>query len=214
MTKRRSSRPATSEWMRRALALIGLIAALPLAACNPVALPRAEFTTTPTVDYPPLHVALDGSASTSPNGPILSYAWDLGDGQTATGPTLTHTYSQKGTYAITLVVTDSAGKSGARTHSVQALNRVPVPSFTFSPYWVGANAPVTFDASESHDPDGMIVQYIWAFGDGTTGEGMIVEHEYTQPGWKPLVTLTVIDEDGGAKSTSKRVNIVGCPSCG
>ncbi len=210
MNRKRSDRPA---WLAASLvALLGLT--LLLAACTRVVGPRAEFTATPAFAYPPLEVALDASASSSPNGAIVSYDWDLGDGDTASGVTATHTYDEKGVYAITLVVTDSAGRTGARTRSVEALNRIPAAIFTSSPYWVGTYQPVTFDASDSYDPDGEIVQYIWSFGDGSTGEGMIVEHEYATPGWQPLVTLTVVDEDGGSNSASRRVNVVGCPSCG
>jgi len=194
------------------LALLGLT--LLLVACDRVVGPRAEFTATPRFDYPPLEVTLDAGASSSPNGAIVNYAWDFGDGETGAGVTVTHTYTEKGVYAVTLVVTDSAGEIGARTRSVEALNRVPVAIFTFSPFWVGTEQPLTLNASDSYDPDGEIVQYIWSFGDGSSGEGMVVQHEYIRPGWKPLVTLTVVDEDGGSNSTSKQVNVVGCDSCG
>lgn len=196
------------------VALLGLT--LLLAACVRVVGPRAEFTATPTFNFPPLEVTLDAGASSSPNGAIVSYDWDLGDGETDTGVTVTHTYAEKGVYAITLVVTDSAGEIGARTRSVEALNRVPVAIFTFSPFWVGTNQPLTLNASDSYDSDGEIVQYIWSFGDGSSDEGMVVRHEYTTAGasgWKPLVTLTVVDEDGGSNSTSRQVNVVGCDSC-
>ena len=194
------------------LALVG--AAAVLTACDRVVGPRAEFTATPAFDYPPLEVHLDASASSSPGGAIVAYDWDLGDGDSASGVNVTHVYAEKGVYDITLVVTDSAGKTGARTRSVEALNRVPVAKFTYSPYWVGTFSPVTFNASDSYDPDGEIVQYIWSFGDGSSAEGMIVQHEYATPNWNPLVTLTVVDESGGSKSTSRQVIVVGCDSCG
>ena len=185
-----------------------------LAACHSIVGPRAEFTVTPTFDYPPLEVALDASGSSSPNGAIVSYDWDLGDGETDSGVRATHTYTEKGVYDITLVVTDSVGETAARTRSVEALNRVPVAIFTYSPYYAGADQPFTFDASDSYDPDGEIVQYIWSFGDGASGEGMVVQHAYMTPDWKPWITLTVVDETGGSNSTRRQVIVVGCPSCG
>jgi len=210
MHRKTSSRPVSVAALLAAL--IGMT--LLLSACDRVVGPRAEFTTTPAFDYPPLEVTLDASASSSPNGAIVSYDWDLGDGGTDSGVTVTHTYTEKGVYDITLVVTDSTGKTGARTRSVEALNRVPVAVFTSSPpYWVGLRNPVKFDASDSYDPDGEIVQYIWSFGDGSSGEGMVVYHEYTTSGWEPLVTLTVVDEDGGSKSISKKLLVVGCDDC-
>jgi PKD repeat protein len=210
MNRETSSRPVSVAAL--IVALIG--GTLLLSACNRVVGPRAEFTTTPAFDYPPFEVTLDASASSSPNGAIVSYDWDLDDGDTDSGVVVTHTYAEKGVYDITLVVTDSTGETGARTRSVEALNRIPSAIFTSSPYWAGTDQPFTFDASDSNDSDGMIVQYIWSFGDGATGEGMIVQHAYAVPGWKPLVTLTVVDEDGASNSTSRQVNVVGCDSCG
>jgi len=202
--------------MRRTaiLGACSLGALLLLAACTRIVGPQAEFTVTPAFDYPPLEVTLSASASSSPNGAIVSYGWDFGDGSTGSGVTATHTYEEKGVYAITLVVTDSTGETGARTRSVEALNRVPVARFTVDKMWVGADDPLKFDASDSEDPDGEIVQYIWSFGDGATAEGKVVRHSYAVPGWKPMVTLTVVDDSGGSNSTTREVNVVGCPSCG
>jgi PKD repeat protein len=195
-------------------ALCGLAA---LSACLATPTPRAEFSVNPPFDYPPLDVQFDASASTSPNGTITAYKWDFGDGGKDTGVIVTHTFTEKGVYSVTLTVTDSLGKSDSRTRNVEALDRKPTAIFTFSPYWVGVRQPVRFDASDSYDEDGEIVQYIWSFGDGSTDEGVIVEHEYQTAngsGWKPTVTLTVVDEDGESGSTSKQVHVVGCDSCG
>lgn len=208
--KRRASRAA---WIAGAAFLV----AVSLGGCFGGPTPQAQFTATPRFDYPPLVVSFDANASSSPNGAIVSYEWDFGDGASSVGVTAEHTYTEKGVYTVTLVITDSSGKTGARSLSVEAMNRVPVAHFTVDKYWVGVNDPLEFDASDSEDPDGMIVQYIWGFGDGTTGDGMIVEHEYgtaNGSGWQPMVTLTVVDDSGDSGSTSQRVNVVGCDSCG
>jgi hypothetical protein len=54
---------------------------------------------------------------------------------------------------------------------------------------------VQFNGSASYDPDGIIVSWMWDFGDGTTGYGEIVEHRYSQQGTY-VVTLTVTDNHG------------------
>lgn len=51
----------------------------------------------------------DGSNSFDPDGTIVSYAWDFGDGSTAAGPIVSHSYAQVGTYTVVLVVTDDGG---------------------------------------------------------------------------------------------------------
>lgn len=198
------------------LVLLVLVSWL-LQGCVQPLLPAARFSATPQVDYPPLHVTFDASASSSPNGTIVSYEWSFGDGDVGQGMTVSHTYTEKGIYEVTLIITDSAGQTGARVQAVEALNRLPVAIFSANKYWVGLNDPIRFDASASYDPDGEIVQYLWSFGDGTTGEGVVIEHAYSAQaggGWKPVVTLTVIDEDGGVGTTSRQVNVVGCATCG
>lgn len=57
----------------------------------------------------PLSVTFDGSDSTSPNGEIVRYEWSFGDGQTAEGARVSHTYAHQGRYLVTLRVADSAG---------------------------------------------------------------------------------------------------------
>ncbi|UHD17107.1 PKD domain-containing protein [Thiocapsa bogorovii] len=58
-----------------------------------------------------LTIQVDGSASISNAGSITGYAWDFGDGESATGALATHTYSQTGIFTVTLTVTSSSGAS-------------------------------------------------------------------------------------------------------
>ena len=66
-------------------------------------------------------VSFDGSASSDDTG-VESYAWDFGDGTTATGVSSSHTFAEPGTYTVTLTVTDAAGNSDtdALTVTVEA----------------------------------------------------------------------------------------------
>lgn len=54
-------------------------------------------------------VEFDGSASTDIDGTIESYDWTFGDGESASGATVSHTYSVSGDYMVTLTVTDDSG---------------------------------------------------------------------------------------------------------
>ena len=58
-------------------------------------------------------VKFDGSASSDPDGSIVKYDWDFGDGNTAVGAesTTTHTYKASGKYDVKLTVTDEDGAS-------------------------------------------------------------------------------------------------------
>lgn len=60
-------------------------------------------------------LTLDGTYSRSEGGSIVGYEWNFGDGTTATGPIVTHTYTKAWAYAVTLTVTDEGGNSDSCT---------------------------------------------------------------------------------------------------
>ncbi len=67
-----------------------------------------------------LTCTVDASAATDPDGTVTSWAWDLGDGTLASGPTATHAYAGPGTYQVTLVVTDDDGAAATAVRPVEA----------------------------------------------------------------------------------------------
>ena len=156
--------------------------------------PVAEFTATPASGVSPLTVEFDGSASSDPDGTIVSYDWDFGDGVVAVGPTVTHTYATVGTFTARLTVTDNDGYTGSTVASIQVISpsQAPHAEFTFSPLTGIYPCQITFDGGSSHDPDGTIVDYSWSFGDGSRSSGRVVTHTYTRWGTF-FVSLTVTD---------------------
>ncbi|OLT24192.1 hypothetical protein BJF82_13400 [Kytococcus sp. CUA-901] len=64
--------------------------------------PMAEFT----VESTSLTASFDATGSSDPDGEIVSYDWDFGDGESGTGATVDHTYAEAGTYTVSLTVTD------------------------------------------------------------------------------------------------------------
>ena len=52
-------------------------------------------------------IQFDGSASFDPDGEIVAYEWDFGDGEMGSGMTPAHTYVADGSYTVTLCVTDN-----------------------------------------------------------------------------------------------------------
>jgi PKD repeat protein len=63
--------------------------------------------------------SFDGSASYDPDGTVVSYDWNFGDGTPhGSGRTVTHSYAAAGTYMVTLTVTDNKGATGTGTLTV------------------------------------------------------------------------------------------------
>jgi len=73
--------------------------------------PTACFTATPSSGYSPLNVSLNASCTSDPDGGTLTYNWDFGDGATATGQSVSHTFYFAGYFQVLLTVTDSSGAS-------------------------------------------------------------------------------------------------------
>ncbi len=168
--------------------------------------PIAQFTHTPESGKPPLKVAFDASDSSDPDGTIISYHWNFGDGSTGTGQKINHTFNSKGIYVITLTVTDNHGLTGTAQGYVYVTNP-PVADFTMNPAIGVAPLTVSFDASSSYDPDGTIVQYNWDFGDDVTGHGKTVSHLFEGAG-DYTVTLEVVDDYGADATKSKLLKVL------
>ncbi len=77
--------------------------------------PVAAFSASPVSGIAQLDVAFDGTQSTDPDGSISLYEWNFGDGQTATGKNVNHTYTNTGTYSVTLKVTDNENATDTLT---------------------------------------------------------------------------------------------------
>ncbi|HET7717748.1 MAG TPA: PKD domain-containing protein, partial [Bauldia sp.] len=148
-------------------------------------------------------VNFDGSASHMAEGRITSYAWDFGDGSSASGPTVAHRYAEPGTYAVSLTLRSDSTSPTCQVVSARHLIRVnatPVAAAGEDKH-VAVGEETVFDASASHDVDGGIVAYEWDFGDGTAATGIHVRHRYLEPG-SYTAKLLVRDEADLPNSSS------------
>lgn len=64
-------------------------------------------------------ILFNGSHSQDPDGKLISFHWDFGDGSTATDPTAFHEYRKVGDYIVTLRVTDNDGATATATHTIR-----------------------------------------------------------------------------------------------
>jgi PKD repeat protein len=157
--------------------------------------PVASFTYSPLTPRTGETVTFDASGSHDPDGTIASYFWTFGDEANGTGMIATHSYAENGTYAITLTATDNDGLTNTTMQNMTVFNQPPNASFTTSATSAPTGTIIHFNASASYDPDGAIVSYFWAFGDGNNGTGVTIDHAYAENGTY-VVTLTVTDNDG------------------
>jgi PKD repeat protein len=150
-------------------------------------------------------VVFDGSGST-PAEVIVSYNWDFGDGETDVGVEISHSYAQTGTYTVTLTIAGADQEDTDTTTAAIADGNQPPTAAVDAELIPKAEPCYRFTGSESSDPDGEIVSYVWDFGDQNTGTGEVVEYCYAEPG-NYAVTLTVTDDEGATDSASLDVSV-------
>jgi len=158
-------------------------------------------------------ITMSAAASLDPNGTIVSYAWDFGDGATAAGPAVAHAYAQDGIYPVRLVVTDDDGLTDTVVTTATVSNVAPV----VAPI-AGATLLIhqTYQASGSFadpgsDPGTATVDY----GDGSgpaplalDGRTFALAHVYDVAG---TFTVTVSISDGTAVAAALAAVTVTAP---
>lgn len=174
---------------------------------NPVAIrvtapPTAVFTPTPAASCEPATISF--TQSSSGYFPIVSYAWDFGDGNTATGPIIgPHTYVNAGIYTATLTVTDTRGCTGNQSRNVEAY---PLPNTNFFAPRYGC-APIAIPFTDITAGSAPAVAWLWDFGDGNTSTLRNPTHTYAANGIY-TVRLRVVDSRGCVREEVKPNYIV------
>jgi glucose/arabinose dehydrogenase/PKD repeat protein len=165
--------------------------------------PIAVITLPPGVLKATVNLTFSGEQSTDAEGGIYLHAWSFGDGTTAEGAYVGHTYLEPGEYTVRLTVFDELGATGGQAVTVTVRPFVIPPSVTFvaSNWHTTLGTPIYFDGSASRDEDGYITDAYWDFGDGTNESGLQVTHYFRTPG-NHTVTLYVVDEVGAVGNAS------------
>ena len=181
--------------------------------------PAARFT----VSCSGLTCTLDGRSSTDDGG-ITSYAWDLGKypEPTASGAVVSATYPHAGPRTVTLTVRDAGGLTSSTTQTIEVggmappppveqppveqppADQPPVADFTVS---CGADFTCTLDARGSSDDKG-VVAWEWELGryPDPTASGAVVTAVYAHAGPR-TVTLTVRDAAGLTSSKTRTFDV-------
>src|SRR5207245_619821 len=158
-----------------------------LTVTNPPPPLTSSFSYRPTSPQITQQVTFSGSASgvTSP----YSFSWSFGDGLNGAGATVSHAYSEAGTFTVILTVKEGGIPQQTATSQQSVTITSPPPtltaSFTYNPSSPQVGQQITFTAFASGGT--APYTYSWIFGDGSTGTGATVTHSYSSAG-----TFTVI----------------------
>lgn len=151
----------------------------------------------------------------------IRYKFDWGDGSFSewseflgsnTSVSMTHYWNEISSYEIKVICQDENGENSSWSESLNVIvsqsnySEVPVAEINVMEDDLLSNKNIVFDASESFDIDGVIINYTWDFGDGNTGYGINIDHIYDTPG-EYTVTLTVVDNKGNTYSSTRTITI-------
>ncbi len=118
----------------------------------------------------------------------LTYWWDFGDGESASGQSVSHTYGIRGDYVFTVYVDDGNGHNetqNATAHITAEPVIAPLEDETV------VEGVLCDFAAEATDADDDTLTYWWDFGDGESASGQYVSHAYPVTGSPMTYTFTV-----------------------
>jgi PKD repeat protein len=172
---------------------------------TPVA-PVAKFTADKTSGEAPLTVAFTDTST----GDVKTRTWDFGDGNTAVGTQVSHTYATPGSYLATLTVRNDGGASSASAQiTVTAPPPPPAPVAKIEATPVAGQVPLSvqfYDRSE-----GTVEQRAWTFGDGSPASTEIAPKRTYQTAGTYTAVLNVSNATG-ASSASVGITATAAPT--
>ena len=156
--------------------------------------PTTPAITLTTNSAPPGGAITMSATSTDPQNSALTFSWTFGDGATASGASVSHTYSAEGQFTPRVTVTNQFGLSASATTNFPLnIAYQPLPNFLIFETNLGhflGQTLVVETAPVTTDQNGLPLTFLWSFGDGSTASGPKVSHVYAAPGTY-TVTLTV-----------------------
>ena len=154
-------------------------------------LPVVSFTGLPREGCQPLNVQFQ-STSTISSGQINAYQWFLGDGNSSSAASFSHTYPNPGTYSVGLIATSNQGCiDSASASGYIRVWPLPVAGMLINPAVTSLDKPlVTFtNASSGH------AAVVWDLGDGSVSSSEEFVYQYRDTGLF-TVQITAITDKG------------------
>ncbi len=171
--------------------------------------PLADFTFIPESPSAGEMVTFDGTLSTDPDGDIVAYDWDFGNGRSGSGSVVSHVFLAGSNYAITLRVRDGDGNEDVAVWNLNVEEGgFPTPVLRLEPSFLAApGGRLLLDGSGTTDPEDGLKDLRFHFKaippkdvsvQIPSGEGPIrqITVDGLTRGDRVVIVMTVTDRDG------------------
>jgi hypothetical protein len=200
---------------KAAILAIMMIIASPLSGCSGLggSAPNAEVNADQTEINVGETVNFDARESSTPNPTIIDeYQWNFGDGneKTTKQGVASHTFLSSGYHDVRVTVLNDAGETDKASVTI-FVNSAPTVVLEM-PGYIRAGDTATLDASNSYDPEGASMEFIWDFnvmsdsnndGDPSNDADSVapiaeltIENSGNRSG-----SITVVDDKGATSTT-------------
>tara|TARA_B100000530_G_scaffold98366_2_gene60937 strand:- start:7139 stop:8266 length:1128 start_codon:yes stop_codon:yes gene_type:complete len=165
-------------------------------------------------------INFDGRDSTSPSPTIIvDYNWNFGDGETRLTKSgiISHYFQNPGSHEVELTVTNDYGESDSISMTIFVNS--PPSIIIEAPGYVKTGEIATLDATNSFDPEGGNLEFIWDFDKSIDSDGdgdpagdadsiePIADIEFLEAGNQTGV-LTIVDDMGGISSQEWTIMVI------
>jgi len=157
-----------------------LLTLLSAGCLGPVVLPKAEFTWTHETAF---DVLFDATVSTGGDAALISWEWTFGDGESASGEAVRHTFAAPNDYTVELTVTNEQGFRASKRHTVHAVRELLVPE----DYWT------IQEAVDDAGPGDVIIVSPGRYWENFSFRGKAICVRSTAPNDPNIVATTIIE---------------------
>jgi PKD repeat protein len=168
--------------------------------------PKAEFRPV-IIPYQRNQVPMQVSFIDQTIGNPTSWQWDFGDGQTSGEQNPKHLYQKEGVYTVSLTAQNNFGKDTRVRTDLITVARGPAVDFSADRTTIGVGARVTFTDLSANSPS----NWVWDFGDGSTGTGPKPDHVYRATGVYDVTLIASNPDQSNSLTKNQYITVLNIP---
>jgi len=168
--------------------------------------PKAEFRPV-IIPYQRTQVPMQVAFIDQTTGNPTSWQWDFGDGQTSGEQNPKHLYQKEGVYTVSLTAQNNFGRDTRVRTDLITVARGPAVDFSADRTIIGVGGRVTFTDLSLNAP----TNWVWDFGDGSTGTGPKPDHVYRSTGVYDVTLIASNPDQSNSLTKNQYITVLNIP---